>query len=211
MNSLLAIGIMTTLALSAIAGHIAAAKEYTPSVTVHLDVKANVPFVTIMSATGFATEIFYRAGVRLAWRMGQPEGTERRQPIIVEVVSNTPGSLSPGALACAEAFEGIHVRLFYDRLQKFADSPALPRFLGHVLAHEIAHILQRTDRHSPTGVMKAHWTTEDILQMSRGRLLSFEPRDIALIRQSLIDRADAKAGASLGSNTNPARAPAPAY
>lgn len=56
--------------------------------------------------------------------------------------------------------------------------------LGHVLAHEITHILQGIDRHSQEGVMKAHWTTEDIVQMAR-QPLPFEQKDVMLIHRGL--------------------------
>jgi len=41
--------------------------------------------------------------------------------------------------------------------------PILPKkpeaILGHVLAHELGHILKRSDGHSEDGVMKARWMT----------------------------------------------------
>ena len=186
-------------------------KDSGQSVTVYIHGRANMPAETLPIAEGTAYEIFAKAGVHIVWKAGQPKTEIPRQTIVLDITADAPEGFFPGALGRAQEFEGVHIAVFYDRVERMATREIVPRLLGHVLVHEITHVLEGVDRHSPEGVMKAHWTTEDILQMSRGRLLSFEPRDIALIRQSLIDRADAKAGASLGSNTNPARAPAPAY
>jgi len=60
--------------------------------------------------------------------------------------------------------------------------------LAHVLVHEIAHILQKTDQHSNSGVMKAVWTHQDRVQMRTGAL-PFTPGDVELIRLGLASRA----------------------
>jgi hypothetical protein len=55
--------------------------------------------------------------------------------------------------------------------------------LGHVIAHEITHILQGVPRHSETGVMKARWERKD-LQALVDHPLRFAPVDEALIHAS---------------------------
>ena len=37
--------------------------------------------------------------------------------------------------------------------------------LGHVLAHEIGHVLQGVARHSATGVMKGRWSLHETSHM----------------------------------------------
>ena len=54
--------------------------------------------------------------------------------------------------------------------------PSWPTFW----AHEVGHILQRSDQHAGTGVMKAHWTEHDFEVMEKKRL-RFTPDDIDLI------------------------------
>ena len=56
--------------------------------------------------------------------------------------------------------------------------------LAHVLVHEITHVLQRIDRHSDSGVMKAHWTLRDYAQMEKDPL-PFAAEDIQLIKMGL--------------------------
>lgn len=47
----------------------------------------------------------------------------------------------------------------------------LGMLLGHVLAHEIAHLLLGTNSHSDTGIMRAHWSEQDLANASRYALL----------------------------------------
>jgi hypothetical protein len=46
--------------------------------------------------------------------------------------------------------------------------------LGHVLAHEVAHLLLGTNSHSDTGIMRAHWSEQDLANASRYALLFTE-------------------------------------
>ena len=63
----------------------------------------------------------------------------------------------------------------------------VPALLGHVLAHEITHVLQGINRHSDGGVMKAEWDAADFEQM-RSRTLPFTETDVILIERGLIAR-----------------------
>lgn len=52
--------------------------------------------------------------------------------------------------------------VMYNRIQFVAGRSGREQaILAHVLAHEIGHVLQRTDRHVGTGVMKAYWNGHD--------------------------------------------------
>ncbi len=57
-------------------------------------------------------------------------------------------------------------------------------FLGHVLTHEITHVLQGVARHSQEGVMKAQWTPKDRTEM-RKRPQPFTPYDAKLIQDAM--------------------------
>jgi hypothetical protein len=141
-----------------------------------------------------AAKMFAEVGVRLDWRTGRPFGTQaRRDPVIVvSIAEQAPAGYSPEALASAKVYEGVHITVFWDRvapLSRFAQ-PAV--VLAHVLVHEITHILQGVDRHSETGVMKAHWTPEDYRTMT-SKPLPFTPLDLLLIRLSLEPPTDPRA------------------
>jgi hypothetical protein len=57
--------------------------------------------------------------------------------------------------------------------------------LGHVMAHEIGHVLQGVVHHSEDGVMKTKWTGDEMLEMATRRL-SFTKSDADLIHQGFL-------------------------
>jgi hypothetical protein len=136
------------------------------------------------------SQIFLPSGVRLTWVETAPEAGSGRVVIHVRISDRTPPSVRPGALAYASPFmqEGAIV-VMHDRIQALAARTPrlLTPLLAHVLAHEIGHVLQRTNYHAPSGVMKGHWSSEDCYWMAL-KPLSFTPVDIAMIRDGLASR-----------------------
>jgi hypothetical protein len=53
-----------------------------------------------------------------------------------------------------------------------------------VLAHEISHVLQGTNQHSETGLMKARWNGQDYDAMQQ-KPLEFTSFDVTLIQNGL--------------------------
>ena len=109
---------------------------------------------------------------------------------MVDLTSNTPSTLAPGALAYAQVYEGVHIRVFWDRVQNAVRgaSPLCTFLLAHVMAHEIVHVLECINRHSENGLMKASWTKEDIEGMCV-HPLPLAAEDVQLIHQGLLKRA----------------------
>jgi hypothetical protein len=134
-------------------------------------------------ATARAAKMYSAIGVMLDWQ-STSRACQAAGVIHIELTDSTPANLMPGALAYALPYEGIHIRVFYDRLQHTVPESALPFLLAHVLVHEIGHILQGVARHSPTGVMKAHWTPADyrVMEMSH---LPFTDDDLTYIQDGL--------------------------
>jgi len=130
-----------------------------------------------------AALMFSSIGVTLDWRSAHncPAGG-----IQVSLSTNTPVSLKPRALAYALPYEGTHIVIFQDRVSR-SGAPSLPALFGHVLAHEITHILEGVSRHSETGVMKAFWGPFDYSRMAVAPLV-FAPEDVQLIHQGLEGR-----------------------
>jgi hypothetical protein len=126
-----------------------------------------------------SSRIFAGIGVKIQWRH---LGHCSTQGILITFSNDTPASLMPGALAYALPYEGTHIVVFYDRVTKKSGNVSI--LLGHVIAHEVTHILQGVARHSESGVMKANWTGADYQQMTR-EPLQFAHRDVSLIQNGL--------------------------
>jgi len=180
---------MKTAALAlmiAMVGVAAEPKHPQRNVTVYVRENAPVSPHVRVAALELAHKMFAQIGIRLDKRIGEPPRTPAKQHIGIELTTNNPPHVLPGALGSAMPFEGIHIRVFYDRIR----SEVVPKsvLLAHVLVHEIAHILQGTDQHSGSGIMKAVWTHRDRLQM-RTEALPFTPGDVELIHRGLALRA----------------------
>jgi hypothetical protein len=160
-------------------------------VTVFMTGDATIPNIVNQGAKMQLAWIYAQLGVKMGWHDGKPPSSGRFQgslAIRVDVTTGTPDRFHPGALAYTTPFaKGIPtIRLMYDRLQFTAAlRPRLePALLAHVLAHEIGHILEGTDAHAETGVMKARWANIDFDQMGQ-KPLQFAPIDVEIIEERL--------------------------
>jgi hypothetical protein len=130
-------------------------------------------------AKGVASDIFAGMGVKIQWhRLSNCPAAS----IIITFSDVTPESLMPGAMAYALPYEGTHIVVLYDRVKNKRGQ--VPCLLGHVMAHEITHVLQGVARHSESGVMKAQWTGMDYKQMT-WKPLQFTDEDVQLINRGL--------------------------
>jgi len=153
-------------------------------VTVHLDVDAPVPSAVRGNALAMTKAMYRQIGVEIRWEGSRPAAAKAKSALWLEVTDRTPSTFHPGALAYAAPWEGRHIRVFWDRIET-ARGPQ--KLLAHVLAHEIGHMLEGTDRHSAAGIMKAKFTAGDIADMLMTPL-EFTPEDIDLIQQGLAYR-----------------------
>lgn len=80
---------------------------------------------------------------------------------------------------------GTYANVFYDRLRAFErDREISPvALLGHVMAHEIGHLLGLSS-HSNLGIMQAAWDEDQLRRAERGELL-FSVEESRSIRQKL--------------------------
>jgi hypothetical protein len=123
--------------------------------------------------------IFAGIGAKIQWHNLSKCPTEG---ILITFSNETPASLMPGALAYALPYEGTHIVVFFDRVMEKPGNVSI--LLGHVITHEVTHILQGVARHSESGVMKANWTGADYQQMIR-EPLQFTAEDVLLIHRGL--------------------------
>lgn len=177
---------LAALAANLNAGHGTAIGEgasAAPDVTVYVDGAGGLfNFQTRI----LADRMLAAAGVRVEWRAGAPK--EDPAPGLVIKVQFAGANKVPdflGALAHAYVFgRGVrNITVFHHRLRATAASAGVEdyRLTAHVLAHEIVHVLQRIDRHSDSGLMKARWTHADLVIMSR-KTLPITQEDVKFMR-----------------------------
>jgi hypothetical protein len=144
-------------------------------------------------AEGIATDIFSQIGLQVRWRLreSQPRGRRKepiRRTILVVFSWNTSDNLHPGAMAFSQpyALGGASMTVFMDRLEVIGGSnpTTTAALLGHVLAHEMGHVLQRTEHHSASGVLKARWSQAEIMKMA-WEPLRFTDYDARLILEGI--------------------------
>lgn len=162
-------------------------KPGVPSLTVYTYLnKTLVPNEVLGRAKYMATQVLKGAGVNLQWAKRSSSGNAARaacgETMMVSFDAKAPESFAPLAMAYAtlNATSPVEIHVFYDRVSAFPDRLRMPEYLGHVLAHEITHILQGVARHSGEGVMKARWSPDDCAEMAR-RPLPFARVDMELI------------------------------
>jgi hypothetical protein len=87
-----------------------------------------------------------------------------------------------GVSFSAEDGRGCYADLFYEPIRQLQEethvSPSV--ILGHAMAHELGHLLLGTNSHSPSGLMRAHWTREDLANASKGNLRFSKEQCLAL-------------------------------
>src|SRR5689334_16961269 len=103
-----------------------------------------------------ASQMISAAGVGIDWRQGLSGCPVEAIRITLSALSDhAPADLPANAMAYALPYEGNHIVIFYDRLQRKVKGTQIASLLAHVLAHEVTHILQGIHRHSDRGLMKA--------------------------------------------------------
>jgi hypothetical protein len=137
----------------------------------------------VYEARTVVSGIFAAIGVKIRWAdpLKCPTGA-----IYVSFSRDTSTSMHATALAYAMPYEGTHIVVFPERVRDRAPF-ASGGLLGYTVAHEVTHILEGVVLHSASGIMKAHWETDDLHEMRSGRL-GFGTEDIFLIYHSLGQR-----------------------
>lgn len=165
-----------------------------PDVVVYVAGRETPPSAVEQGARATVTRMYRQVGVRIAWRDGEPRpGAAGSARLAIRI---RYGAVVRGAhtLASAAPFgTGPHaVTVDYGRIRGVAGRLTREQaILAHVLAHEIGHILQGTDWHADTGVMKANWRPADYDNMQRGPL-AFTAEDVRLISRGLAAAAAAE-------------------
>jgi hypothetical protein len=148
------------------------------TVTVFVTDSVLISSTDLVHAEAVATQILSTADVRLVFRSGLPK-QETPFAFVAGIRNGASEYFKPGALAYAEPY-GNSIVILYDRIAAIHRANTSD-ILGHVLAHEIVHMLRGDTAHSSVGLMKPHWTGDDYFEMMTGRRLGMTEDDIDAI------------------------------
>jgi hypothetical protein len=163
-----------------------AAQEH-PQVTVVVYNDAGIPARVIESAKETAERIYLDAGVTILWKDYRDPATGMTQ-LFVRIVRrslNLPGEDFGIAFVGGDG-RGVQADIFYSGIEQLTSSANPAQVLGHVMAHELGHLLLGMNTHSRLGIMQAQWTDQQLRQMSKG-ILKFDKRQSEIISAKLSD------------------------
>ncbi len=171
---------------------------------------AQIPPGVIAEAKATAAEVLREAGVELQWMNCSAESTScsaylDERPLILQLLGSSESfpdrrSLGYGA---AGSNGGTYAFVFFDRVKRVFDSLkrmmaleqppcSLSQMLGHVMAHEMGHLLLSQVGHSSKGIMTGAWGVKELQQAGRRELL-FTFNEAARMRKEVKRRAAAVA------------------
>ena len=102
------------------------------------------------------------------------------------VVRLVPRSLTLGDTAFGVAFlmnGGTFADVFFDRFKTLRTQNVRPveaSIVGHVMAHEIGHLLLGSNAHSRHGIMQARWKRDQLRSIATGGLLFTRERAVQM-------------------------------
>jgi len=153
-------------------------------VTVQIQGQRSVAPATLFGACADATRLYRDVGVDLVWVTSDP------QLRIVFCDERDACASNATRLAMGQAVIDSTTRMgsvayvYHDRVDDLAAGSRVDpaSILGHVMAHEIAHLLGVS--HAKSGLMRAGWNTVDVMLAADG-LLDFSPADRAVMQKSV--------------------------
>ena len=194
--------------LAAPAATLAASDPGELTLTVLVYDYTRMPAFELENAMAVAQRIFHNAGITTQWVQcatahesrrgsGCPEELGAGSVVLRIVRSDWQGSggrqgRTGSALYDAEGRLGIYAYVFQQGVEEAVQLGGCGRFqvLGHVMAHEVGHLLLGAGSHSATGIMQPHWA---VRQMARAPgSVAFTPEEAQRIQLNMKTRMQAK-------------------
>ena len=153
---------------------------------------AGAPVAVLSEAEKAAARVFQAAGIETTWRQAGT-GTvddDLTSMIIINLMSaSMEARMNAPATVMGFAVSGARLAsIMYGRVERLAQANAtdLATVLGHVIAHEIGHLLLPPGGHSAGGIMNAmldlHLAVRGVLQFSSTEVTAMRARIAALAR-----------------------------
>jgi hypothetical protein len=168
-------------------------------VTISVYNDAEIPADTLRQAEIEASHVFRQSGIDVKW-LNCPLSVEGPDDPVHCVTTDFPEhlhlrivhhSLNLNGITLGISYLsadgiGCYADLFYDRAEQIHENSHLnlATILGHVAAHEIGHLLLGTNSHTPSGIMRARWESEELVSASKGTL-SFSAAESRQMRNKL--------------------------
>ncbi|PYT76176.1 MAG: hypothetical protein DMG40_26810 [Acidobacteria bacterium] len=162
--------------------------------------------VTLLRAEKITATIFEDAGIETVWMdctplpgqlrpdpvcpsdMGASDLVLRFLPRRMAMKVPTPNEPLGFAQQCPETEPACELTVFYFRVDELAsEGYRAETILGHVIAHEMAHVLIGPG-HSDDEIMRREWSREELRRMSLGLQLGFTRDQSPQIRQAVLRR-----------------------
>jgi hypothetical protein len=174
---------MIGASLLMVVGTAGAAETHEPA-TIRLPVRneAKVPADVLDDSRQEVGRIFARAGFEVMWTDAVPGLTVK---IVLDALGYDRAASQVMGVA-VPAKSGAIVQVFFRQVWLFArDYRVDPgAMLGHVIAHEVGHVLLATHLHSATGLMRGAWDDAQMRDVARGEL-TFTDRQARRIRSAI--------------------------
>ena len=179
------------LGMAVTCGSVASAQdpEDALSVTLHVTNYAAISPKELAAAEAYATAIYRAAGVQTVWTETPRAPGATRSPhlrvviLSAEMTAKMCKDAQLGDSVMGIANEGTNgsgriAYIFADRIGQTALQylAEFHRGLGHVMAHEIGHLLLGAHSHAPTGLMAVNWRPLET------HLQTFTPKQAQIIR-----------------------------
>jgi hypothetical protein len=155
---------------------------------------------TLGAIESTGTRIFRDAGIDVFWILGESNCTTRvslpsTKVYFVVIASVVPlgWTTGPDSMGFAPRNDLYrHAYVFYDRVKEFVNRMKLTHdiridsslVLGHVIVHEIGHLLLHGKGPSGQGIMSEQWNRQDLMRALAGTL-RFDPQDARVIETEL--------------------------
>jgi hypothetical protein len=170
------------------------------TVSVHVTDYANVSRTTLTEAQAYATAAYRASGLDVTWSSApwspghEPRSTDSRRIDVRAVILSIEmaeklcrarglgDSVMGHATSAATEARARIVYVFYHRIYRTAAShrTLVERGLGHVMAHEIGHVLLGVGSHSEEGLMRPTW------EPWHDRMRTFTPTEVQQIRRRFV-------------------------
>ena len=167
-------------------------------IMVRLYSEVQLPPGTLGQAEQEGLRIFRQAGIEIDWvecgafmppadpRCKISPDPEHLVMRIVKKASRAADSVFGMAFLSETDGHGAYGDVFFGSVERLHQEcgASVGRVLGHVMAHELGHLMLGTKAHTAIGIMQPHWYREQLRAISQGSLV-FTPEQATLMRKRL--------------------------